>query len=62
MGVVRFKYCPKCGDLFDCYCESLRKCWCFDFTLSANTLKYLAEKYSGCICPKCLQQIQKKNL
>ena len=56
MGVVRFKYCPKCGELFDCYCESHRRCWCFEVKLTQDTLNHLASSYSNCLCPKCLNE------
>ncbi|MDX9848382.1 MAG: cysteine-rich CWC family protein [Tenuifilaceae bacterium] len=51
---MRFRFCPRCNALFDCYCESDRECWCTSVKLSANQLRTLAEKYCGCLCPSCL--------
>ncbi|PKP36284.1 MAG: hypothetical protein CVT98_08395 [Bacteroidetes bacterium HGW-Bacteroidetes-15] len=55
VGVIRFKYCPKCNALFDCYCESDRECWCNEVKLTPKALEKLSKTYSGCLCPSCLK-------
>ncbi|MDD2278637.1 MAG: cysteine-rich CWC family protein [Bacteroidales bacterium] len=62
MGVIRFKQCPSCNDLFDCYCESDKECWCSEFKLSADRLKMLAKKYTGCLCPDCIEKFSKGDI
>ncbi len=58
MGYIKFKEGPKCGMLFDCYCQSeyYRKCWCNNYTLSAELLQYLKVTYQNCLCPSCIKE------
>ncbi|MFO8021517.1 MAG: cysteine-rich CWC family protein [Perlabentimonas sp.] len=55
MGVIRFKNCPRCNKLFDCYSDSSKECWCSNVKLSNKTLDILTREYSGCLCPECLK-------
>ena len=59
IGVVK-KVCPKCNAEFLCYRSSKMKCWCEDYTVAAENLKLLAEKYNNCLCPECLLLYSKK--
>jgi len=51
------KACGACGGEFSCSAPELN-CWCKELTLAASTLEVLREKYSGCLCPRCLAAIQ----
>ncbi len=48
------KTCPKCGTGFRCYNKGVQSCWCENYTLFPETLKYLQQTYSNCLCEDCL--------
>lgn len=57
MGVIKFKECPRCGLLFDCYCQSeYKQCWCLDYKLSAEQLDHLKNRFQNCLCPNCIKE------
>jgi len=63
MGIITFKECPRCGLLFDCYCQSeAYKCWCASFTLAPELTEYLKNNYTNCLCPKCIQEFLENGL
>lgn len=47
------KVCESCGEEFGCGAGS-ETCWCFDLEVSTTATAAIAEKYSECLCPKCL--------
>ncbi len=47
------KVCESCGEEFGCGAGS-ETCWCFDLEVSAAATAAIAEKYTQCLCPKCL--------
>lgn len=59
VGVV-VKNCAECGAAFNCYRTSKKSCWCEDFSIPAENLKLLAEKYNNCLCPECLANYGEK--
>ncbi|HCX98691.1 MAG TPA: hypothetical protein DG754_00995 [Bacteroidales bacterium] len=61
MGIIKFKHCPCCNALFDCYCKSDKECWCTAFKLSPQKLEELAQKYAGCLCPDCLKRFSQED-
>lgn len=63
MGVIQIKECPRCGKLFDCYCQSTRYgCWCSSFALTAEVLDYLKTHYQNCLCPNCIKEFSEKGV
>jgi ribosomal protein L34E len=55
MGLIIIRKCPRCEILFDCYCQSNSRCWCFDITINEDTQKRISQNFSGCLCPECLK-------
>jgi hypothetical protein len=53
-----FKYCPRCGQPFECKPGNITQCHCFEKKLTADQKIFLEEKYNDCLCGACLQQFQ----
>lgn len=50
-------HCARCGGAFHCGMNDERPCACTGITLDAATLANLRQRYSGCLCLRCLQAI-----
>ena len=50
--------CPRCKTPFECGVQT-GACWCRDVTLSAATRDAFAQYYDGCLCPECLDVLDK---
>ena len=50
--------CPRCGGPFHCGVNDDQPCWCVDVRLDGATLAALNERYRGCLCMRCLAQLQ----
>lgn len=48
------KSCEHCGDSFECSANQDSSCWCMKYDLNADNLRKLREKFSDCLCEKCL--------
>ncbi|WP_395703801.1 cysteine-rich CWC family protein [Aquabacterium sp.] len=47
--------CPRCGGPFACgMADPTRPCPCTTVTLSEATLAALRQRYTGCLCLRCL--------
>ena len=57
MGNIIFQFCPMCGDLFDCYCNTDYQCWCTKVKIDAEVLEKISQEFSGCLCPDCLSKL-----
>ena len=49
--------CPCCGDSFHCGMHDAQPCACTAITLDAATLAQLRQRYSGCLCLRCLHAL-----
>lgn len=56
-GVPREALCPRCGSGFDCGAQA-GHCDCFGLQLSDALRAELATRYRGCLCLRCLRQLQ----
>lgn len=54
------KICPNCGAEFECLHTA--DCWCSKIKLNDTTKQLLKERYSDCLCEKCLVEIAKDNV
>ena len=52
--------CPRCGAGFHCGVNDAQPCECSNLTLAPAALQALLERYSGCLCSSCLQQVQRE--
>jgi len=46
--------CPRCGGGFHCGIEDAGPCGCTTVTLDAALQQRLRERYTGCLCLRCL--------
>ena len=49
--------CPRCGGGFHCGVDDAGPCACTGVRLDAALLQQLRERYSGCLCPRCLRAL-----
>ncbi len=47
--------CARCASAFHCGMADAGACACTGITLDAATLADLRQRYSGCLCLRCLQ-------
>jgi len=50
--------CDRCGTRIECKANSYTKCQCSVVQLSINEVQYISENYDGCMCAKCLLELQ----
>ncbi|MBC7729638.1 MAG: cysteine-rich CWC family protein [Microbacteriaceae bacterium] len=50
--------CPRCGGGFHCGVNDAAPCPCASVTLAAATQAALRERYSTCLCLRCLQAVR----
>ena len=53
-------HCDRCNAPFECKANSFTKCQCSTVQLSINEVQYVSELYDGCLCAKCLLELQKE--
>jgi hypothetical protein len=49
--------CPRCGGAFHCGMNDAAPCACTGITLDAGLQQQLRERYTGCLCLRCLQAL-----
>jgi hypothetical protein len=49
--------CPRCGGAFHCGVNEPGPCACTSIPLDAATLATLRQRYSGCLCQRCLAEL-----
>jgi hypothetical protein len=49
--------CPRCGGSFHCGMRDAAPCACTGIVLSARLQQQLRERYSGCLCLRCLGEL-----
>ncbi|QPH41131.1 cysteine-rich CWC family protein [Pedobacter endophyticus] len=50
--------CERCGTAIECKANAYTKCQCSVVQLSINEVQYISELYDGCLCAKCLFELQ----
>ena len=51
--------CPRCGGGFHCGVADAVPCPCSRVTLDAATQAALRQRYSGCLCLRCLAELSR---
>ena len=51
--------CPRCGGGFHCGIGDAGPCPCTRFHLGADLQRRLRERYTGCLCPSCLEALSR---
>jgi hypothetical protein len=49
--------CPRCGGGFHCGAQDTTPCACGTVDLTPETLVHLRERYTACLCLRCLREI-----
>jgi hypothetical protein len=49
--------CPRCGGAFHCGANDPAPCACTRIALDAATQVALRERYTGCLCLRCLAEL-----
>ena len=49
--------CPRCGGAFHCGANDAAPCACTTIRLDAATLAGLRERYTACLCLRCLAEL-----
>jgi hypothetical protein len=52
--------CERCGTPIECKANSYTKCQCSVVQLNINEVQYISEHYDGCLCAKCLFELQEE--
>ena len=50
--------CERCGSAIECKANAYTKCQCSVVQLNLNEVQYISELYDGCLCAKCLFELQ----
>ncbi|MDO8999193.1 MAG: cysteine-rich CWC family protein [Bacteroidota bacterium] len=54
--------CPRCKDEFICKPKNLSTCDCMKIRLSPEEQNFISEKFSTCVCNKCLKEMKHEYL
>jgi hypothetical protein len=52
--------CPRCGGTFHCGADDPGPCPCTTVTLDAAMLASLRERFHGCLCLTCLNELARE--
>ncbi|PST82466.1 hypothetical protein C7T94_16635 [Pedobacter yulinensis] len=52
--------CERCASPVECKANAYTKCQCSTVQLSINEVQYISELYEGCLCAKCLAELQQE--
>lgn len=52
------KYCPKCEAVFECKVGAVNHCQCSAIKLSESEYTFIREKFTDCLCAKCLKDMK----
>lgn len=52
--------CERCGTAIECKANAYTKCQCSVVQLTINEVQYVSELYDGCLCAKCLLELQQE--
>ena len=52
------KICPRCGAGFECKVGDISHCQCYAVKLNEQEIKFIAQKYSDCLCAACMKAMK----
>jgi ribosomal protein L34E len=55
-------YCDHCNAPFECKPNDIKKCHCSTVFLSKQTEALIQKNYNGCLCIKCLTELNVSHL
>lgn len=50
--------CPRCHTSFTCRAGDIANCECNTVTLTDAERAYIAERYSDCLCARCMREVK----
>ena len=60
MSLHETKYCPRCGEEFECKPGNITQCQCFTVNLTKQEMQLIRELYDDCLCRQCLIELKGK--
>jgi len=61
-GKHEIMVCKRCNSRFECKVGDVNNCQCSTISLNDVTRKYLDNTFYGCLCAKCLVEVENKIL
>lgn len=52
------KNCPRCSISFECKAGDIAHCQCSSIQLSEAETKFIADKYTDCLCAICMKAMK----
>jgi hypothetical protein len=52
--------CERCNTAIECKANAYTKCQCSAVQLTINEVQYISELFDGCLCAKCLRELQEE--
>lgn len=52
--------CERCNTSIECKANAYMKCQCSTVQLNLNEVQYISEQHEGCLCAKCLLELQEE--
>lgn len=52
------KSCPRCHAAFECKVGDIGHCQCSGIALTDGEKQFIAERYTDCLCRKCLLELK----
>jgi len=52
--------CERCNTSIECKANAYTKCQCSVVHLDLNEVQYISELHDGCLCAKCLFELQQE--
>ncbi len=52
------KYCPRCRIQFECNADNILLCQCKAVSLCEVEMNYLHQKFKGCLCANCMEELK----
>ena len=54
------KKCTRCNVYFECKPGNITQCQCYGIQLSVEEKAFIEDRYSDCLCKKCLQELKQR--
>ncbi|MBS1743847.1 MAG: cysteine-rich CWC family protein [Bacteroidetes bacterium] len=54
------KYCPRCGNVFECRVGNILNCQCYGVELTTEVTAHISREYDECLCRACLLEMSER--
>lgn len=52
------KYCPRCGNSFECKVGDITHCQCYGIALTDKENDFISNKFTDCLCAGCMKAMK----